>query len=40
MQDQSKGRHEGQVGRVRYSQYPYKDTTLASGREISRDQEI
>ncbi len=34
------GRYEGQVGRVRASQYPFKDTTLPSGRDISRDQEI
>ena len=37
--DQSKGRYAGQVGRVRYSPYPFKDTTLPSGREIERDQE-
>tara|TARA_R110002049_G_scaffold237563_2_gene410708 strand:+ start:902 stop:1579 length:678 start_codon:yes stop_codon:yes gene_type:complete len=40
MTDQSKGRYEGQVGRVRYSPYPFKDTTLPSGREIERDQEV
>ena len=40
MADQSKGRYEGQVGRVRYSPYPFKDTTLPSGREIERDQEV
>jgi hypothetical protein len=33
-------RYKGQVGRVRMSPYPYKDTTLPSGREISRDQEV
>jgi len=38
--DQSQGRYEGQVGRVRISPFPFKDTTLPSGREISRDQEI
>ena len=38
--DQSKGRYDGQIGRVRISPYPFKDTTLPSGREISRDQEI
>ena len=38
--DQSKGRYEGQIGRVRISPFPFKDTTLPSGREISRDQEI
>ena len=40
MNDQSKGRYAGQVGRVRYSPYPFKDTTLPSGREIERDQEV
>jgi len=38
--DQSKGRYDGQIGRVRISPFPFKDTTLPSGREISRDQEI
>ena len=38
--DQSKGRYDGQVGRVRISPFPFKDTTLPSGREINRDQEI
>tara|TARA_B110000858_G_scaffold187009_1_gene230809 strand:+ start:314 stop:1033 length:720 start_codon:yes stop_codon:yes gene_type:complete len=38
--NESQGRYEGQIGRVRVSPFPYKDTTLASGREISRDQEI
>ncbi len=38
--NESLGRYEGQIGRVRMSPYPYKDTTLPSGREISRDQEI
>ncbi len=33
-------RYDGQVGRVRYSPYPYKDATLPSGREISRDTEV
>ena len=36
----SLGRYEGQIGRVRMSPFPYKDTTLASGREIQKDQEI
>jgi|TARA_R110001592_G_scaffold6586_3_gene35505 hypothetical protein len=40
MNDQSKGRYDGQVGRVRMSPYPYKDATLQSGREVSRDQEV
>lgn len=38
--DESKGRYEGQIGRVRMTPYPYKSTTLASGREIDRDQEV
>ena len=33
-------RYEGQVGRVRFSPYPYKDTTLPSGIEIKRDNEV
>jgi len=33
-------KYEGQVGRVRFSPYPYKDTTLQSGTEISRDTEV
>tara|TARA_R100001463_G_scaffold55937_2_gene107758 strand:+ start:1444 stop:2121 length:678 start_codon:yes stop_codon:yes gene_type:complete len=40
MNNQSLGRYEGQVGRVRYSPFPFKDTTLPSGREIERDQEV
>ena len=38
--NQSLGRYEGQVGRIRISPFPFKDTTLPSGREIQRDQEI
>ena len=38
--NESKGRYEGQIGRVRMSPYPYKDATLPSGREINKDQEI
>ena len=33
-------RLEGQVGRVRFSPYPFKDTTLPNGNEISRDNEV
>lgn len=33
-------RYEGQVGRVRMSPYAFKDTTLPTGRTISRDTEI
>jgi hypothetical protein len=33
-------RFKGQVGRVRMSPYAYKDATLPSGREISRDNEV
>ena len=32
--------YTGQVGRVRFSPYAYKDTTLPSGREIEKDTEI
>ena len=38
--NQSLGRYEGQVGRIRISPFPFKDATLPSGREISRDQEV
>ena len=38
--NQSLGRYEGQVGRVRISPFPFKNTTLPSGREINKDQEI
>jgi|TARA_R110000796_G_scaffold7045_2_gene24570 hypothetical protein len=33
-------RYAGQVGRVRFSPYAYKDTTLPNGNEISRDTEV
>jgi hypothetical protein len=33
-------RYAGQVGRVRFSPYPYKDTILPNGNEISRDTEV
>ena len=33
-------RYAGQVGRIRFSPYPYKDTTLPSGIEIQRDSEV
>jgi hypothetical protein len=38
--NQSLGRYEGQVGRIRISPFPFKSTTLPSGREINRDQEV
>jgi len=38
--DQNSERYAGQVGRVRISQYPFKDTTLPSGTQIYRDTEI
>jgi len=34
------GRYAGQVGRVRFQQYDYKDTVLPSGIEIKRDQSV
>jgi hypothetical protein len=33
-------RYKGQVGRVRFSQYAYRDTVLPSGVEIKRDQSV
>ena len=33
-------RYAGQVGRVRFSPYPFKDATLNNGNEISRDTEV
>ena len=33
-------RFEGQVGRVRFSPYTFKDTTLPNGNEIIRDNEV
>tara|TARA_R110000868_G_scaffold5366_1_gene32661 strand:+ start:1974 stop:2648 length:675 start_codon:yes stop_codon:yes gene_type:complete len=33
-------RYKGQIGRVRFSPYAYKDTTLANGNEISRNIEV
>jgi hypothetical protein len=33
-------RYKGQVGRVRFSPWPYKDAELPSGRSISRDTEV
>ncbi|MBE18153.1 MAG: hypothetical protein CMH79_05275 [Nitrospinae bacterium] len=33
-------RYEGQVGRVRFSPWPYKDADLPSGRKVSRDTEV
>ena len=38
--DKNGPRYKGQVGRVRLSPYPFKDATLPSGREISRDTEV
>ena len=38
--NEAAGRYEGQIGRVRMTPYPYKSTTLPSGREIDRDQEV
>jgi len=38
--DKNGPRYKGQVGRIRLSPYPYKDATLPSGREISRDTEV
>lgn len=38
--DQSKGRFQGQIGRVKYSQYAFEDKTLPSGAVVNRDQNI
>ena len=38
--DESLGRHEGQVGRVKASTWAFKDGTTRAGSSISRDQEI
>ena len=40
MNDPNGPRYEGQVGRVRFSPYPYKDAVLQNGNEISRDTEV
>jgi hypothetical protein len=34
------GRHNGQVGNIRISQYPFKDAVTKSGVEIKRDLEL
>lgn len=36
----SKGRYEGQVGRVRLSKYVFENGTTKSGREKNRDQDV
>ncbi len=33
-------RYQGQVGRIRFAPYPYKDAILPNGSEISRDTEV
>lgn len=38
--DPNSPRYAGQVGRVRFSQYAYKDAILPNGNEISRDTEV
>ena len=38
--DESKGRHLGQVGRVRSGQYAYETKTLPSGAKVDRDENI
>jgi len=38
--DESKGRYEGQVGRVKSIRWAYKDGTTKGGTAISRDNEI
>lgn len=38
--DPSKGRFEGQVGKIKLNKYAYKSTTTKTGIEINRDLEI
>jgi hypothetical protein len=38
--DASKGNYAGQVGRIRYSEYPYSDGITKRGDVISRDEEV
>lgn len=38
--DESKGRHEGQVGQVKENKWNYKDSVLPSGDEINRDKSL
>lgn len=38
--NESKGRHKGQVGRIRSSQYAYESKVLPSGVKIDRDENI
>jgi len=38
--NQALGRHKGQVGRIRATEYPYADGTTKSGVEVSRDKEL
>jgi hypothetical protein len=38
--NESLGRHKGQVGRVKYSKWPFKDGETKSGIVINRDNEI
>ena len=38
--DESLGRHKGQVGRVRLSEYAYQDGTTKTGIKVSRDYDI
>lgn len=38
--DPSKGTYEGQVARIRYSEYPYSDGVTKRGDVINRDEEI
>ena len=40
MNNPNSERYAGQVGRVRFSPYPYKDTVLQNGNEINRDTEV
>lgn len=38
--DESKGRYEGQIGKIRMSEYAYTDGTTPTGKIIVRDEQI
>ena len=40
VKDQSLGRYEGQVGRVKSSEWPYNDFILPNGNKIVRDHNL
>jgi hypothetical protein len=38
--DESKGRHAGQIGRIKASQYAYVDSTTKTGIKVERDRSV